>query len=284
MSVVITLTAIPSRFGELDTALNALMAQDLPDVKVELYIPKRYRRFADYDGHLPKVPRGVELCVVEEDLGPATKVLYAAEKYRDEAVDILFCDDDRIYMPNWARSFAEARAKRPNDAIVASGFHLNGLETPQSANTMLPRAVLAKKPLDWSRNVKKIGLALRYGGFKAIPWDKKPPFLVFSKAGYVAVGEGFGGFMIKPRFLDRSMWDIPAGLWSVDDVWISGHLNRQGIGIWGMSTRPRMMTSHIDLVDALHAAVIDGKGRVEANVACVRYMQQTYGAWGGVAA
>jgi hypothetical protein len=278
---IITLSLIPSRFHESSVVLNSLLAQDLPNTKIEVYIPKTYRRFPAYKGHLPDVPKGVEICVVDEDLGPATKILYAAEKYKNNDVDIIFCDDDRHYNRNWARGFAETRAEKPDCAIVSSGFDLDYLDLPHYADMPQPRAQKAIRGLDFYRHFERFAMTLRYGSKKNVPWDKKSLFKTFRKPGFVAIGEGYGGFMVKPRFFDKAMWDIPAIMWSVDDVWLSGHLDRQGIGIWAMAKRLRFQTSDLDTVDALHNAIIDGADRKQANVACAQYMQKTYGAWGG---
>ncbi len=278
---IFTLSLIPSRFEKAHIVLTSLLAQDLPNTKVEVYIPKSYRRFPDYDGRLPAVPKGVEICVVDEDLGPATKILYAAEKYRDNDLDIIFCDDDRFYNPTWARGFAETRVEQPNCAIVSTGFDLDYLGLPHYVNMPQPRAKKAIRGLDFLRHFERLAMTVRYGSKKQIPWHKKSLFKAYRSPGYVAIGEGYGGFMVKPRFFNKAMWDIPSVMWAVDDVWLSGHLDRQGIGIWAMANRLRFQTSDLDRLDALHNAVIDGADRKQANVACVKYMQSTYGAWGG---
>ena len=162
---IISLSLIPGRFSEAHVVLNSLIAQDLPDTKVEVYIPKRYRRFPDYDGRLPEVPKGVEICVVDEDLGPATKVLYAAEKYKNESLDIIFCDDDRIYFPNWARGFMQTRANRPDDAIVATGMQFDQLLLPDPPRMRQPRAVVAIRALDFKRHFRRLLKSIQPGLF-----------------------------------------------------------------------------------------------------------------------
>ena len=72
-----------------------------------------------------------------------------------------------------------------------------------------------------------------HGGSSKVPMQEKPSFKKFRSGGYVAIGEGYGGFMVKPQFFDKTMWDIPPVMWTVDDVWLSGHLDSKGIGIWG---------------------------------------------------
>lgn len=142
MSLVVSLSSIPPRFDKLEPVLNALLAQTAKIDEIRLYLPKTYRRFPDYDGSLPDVPRGVRIMRPNDDLGPASKVL-----------------------------------------------------------------------------------------------------------------------------------------WTVDDIWLSGHMERKGVPIWclsGFEQPPKIAgTDESGLFDA----VIDGAGRAEANLACVRYMQDTYGIW-----
>ncbi|MGA1269042.1 MAG: class I tRNA ligase family protein, partial [Gemmobacter sp.] len=132
---VISLSSIPSRFAALERVLPALVAQDIGDVAIELYLPRRYRRFPDHDGTLPRVPPGVEIVRVDEDLGPATKILHAVERHRRADTPILYCDDDVLYAPGWARGLIEAQRAHPFAAVAAAGMNLDALGLP------LPRTV-----------------------------------------------------------------------------------------------------------------------------------------------
>ncbi len=77
---IITLSSIPPRFGLLKPTLFSLLSQRLKAEEVRLYIPHKYRRFPDWDGRLPEVPAGITIVRCDEDLGPATKVLPAAQR------------------------------------------------------------------------------------------------------------------------------------------------------------------------------------------------------------
>jgi len=47
-----------------------------------------------------------------------------------------------------------------------------------------------------------------------------------------AVITGCGSYLIQPRFFDESLWDYstaPAGAFYMDDMWISGCLERHGV-------------------------------------------------------
>ena len=79
MSLVVSLTTIPPRFPYLMQSLPHLLAQTAKIDEIRLYVPKTYRRFPDYDGTLPDVPKGIRVIQPDEDLGPASKVLFAAD-------------------------------------------------------------------------------------------------------------------------------------------------------------------------------------------------------------
>ena len=53
----------------------------------------------------------MDIRITEQDLGPATKVLPAVEEYAQEDVAVIFCDDDKIYDPNWAARLINAAQK-----------------------------------------------------------------------------------------------------------------------------------------------------------------------------
>ena len=276
---VTTLTAIPPRFDQLGPTLESVLAQEIKPEAVRLYIPKHYRRFSDWDGSLPDVPRGVEIIRTEEDLGPATKVLFAADELRGEDVSIMFCDDDRIYLPDWSTRFMQASAAHPGAAIVSSGFDVEQMGFTYHGPRAMPRAKALSKAEDlgyqWQRLKQKLA---RIGRPKRD--ELKAPRSRIGKSGYVDIGEGFGGFLVRPEFFDRDAWVIPPVLWAVDDVWLSGQLARKNIPIWGEAHASRLLTTRYQKRAALHAAVIEGAGREDANYKCAEYMRDTYGVWG----
>ena len=276
---VITLSSIPPRFGLLGPTLDALLAQRARPESVTLYIPRRYRRFPDWDGALPAVPKGIDIRRTEEDLGPATKVLFAAEELRDEAVRILFCDDDRVYRPAWSRRLLSAAERRPGHAIVTSGFHVGKLGLTQPADARQPRARPLGKAWDLRYHLARVVQKIAYGGKSRVPPEKKTRRNQFDRSGYVDVGEGFGGFLVEPRWFSRDAWDIPPVMWAVDDVWLSGQLARKGIPIWIEAYATLFTTEAYQQVAALHKAVIDDADRAQANLACALYMRDAYGVW-----
>ncbi|MBA4490618.1 glycosyltransferase family 2 protein [Paracoccus sp. S1E-3] len=263
---IVTLSTIPPRFGLLAPTLNSLLAQKLPVQEIRLYIPQRYRRFRDWDGTLPEVPAGITICRCPDDLGPATKVLPATRDLVGQDVDILFCDDDKLYDPCWHRRFKAARAARPDACIVEAGDNLPDICDSTRAPDRLPRAKRwTRKPLSY--RLKRI-LSL---------FTIKSP--MYANSGYIDVLAGHAGVMVRPEWFDDAAWAIPDIVWTVDDPWLSGHLERKGIPIWLMAEVRRMRCSGAGAVDALQDLVEQDHGRVRADIAAIDYMRRTYNLW-----
>lgn len=281
MRHIISLSTIPPRFGHIGATLASLLAQKARPEAIRLYIPRRYRRFADYDGSLPAVPDGVTIVRVDDDLGPATKVLYAARDLRGQAVDILYCDDDRCYLPDWSSRLLRARAARPDDAVAAGGRSLASLNLPDYHPKPHPQAVLAPSGKDqMGFQLRWLWMSLRR--LAGTPITLSAPFKTIDRSGYVDVAQGFAGVAIRPDFLDDPAFDIPPVLWSVDDIWLSGEMARLGVRIWAEAgaNRSRAVLA-AGSTRPLFKAVIEGANRDDANLACALHMQRTYGIWGG---
>lgn len=283
MRHIITLSTIPPRFADIGPTLRSLLDQRSRPEAVELYIPRSYRRFPQWGGGLPDVPQGVKIVRVDEDLGPATKILPAVKAYKGQDIELLFVDDDHHYSPDWAGRVLKLRRKLPNTALCASGLTVEKIGRPWRATEPLPRAVPAPRAkqqfwfnfqsmLDHVRQQDTDEPALR------------PGFRKIDRSGYLDIAEGVNGVAVRPEYLDDAAFNIPPVLWAVDDVWISGHLARRGIRIWAEKSlnRTRAFTS-LRLHYPLFRAVIDGADRSQANLACVDYMRETYGIWGGAA-
>jgi hypothetical protein len=277
LPLIVSLSTIPSRFMSVGETLDSLLSQDVKIESIELNIPKAYRRFPEISLQLPKVPRGVSVCISEEDWGPATKLLPTLKKYKAENVEILYCDDGRICPPNWARSFLEARDERSDDAIASTGWHVSALGISASKNTKIPRAVRMRSLFDLKYRKYRITQVLQnlFFGSKA---PKPPRYRNFWTSGYVDIAEGYGGVLIRPEMFESSVFDIPDKLWSVDDIWLSGMLAFNDVGIW--ATRNSIVPAERRFAaNPLWKAVIDGFNRHEANVACVRYLQNKFNVW-----
>ena len=274
MPIIASLSAVPSRFADLQPVLKALLRQDARLEEVRLYLPKRYRRFPDYDGSLPTVPKGVRIIQVDEDLGPASKVLFAARDLKDEDCDIFYCDDDHIYARDWVSRMIRHRGDRLEHCIctVHETISIDGQPLPQR-----------RLPLPQSRPTMRLNWLQRRARRVAGRIKKQRPIWELTKrtatGGYVDVACGMGGVLVRPAFFDAQFYEIPSVIWAVDDYWLAGHFARKNIPIWVAPDFRWPQTLASSGVDALYLSVTDGAARAEANAACVRYMQDTYGIW-----
>lgn len=283
MRHVISLSTIPPRFANIGPTLQGLLAQNSRPEAVELYIPKSYRRFPQWSGTLPSVPDGVTIVRTEEDLGPATKILPAARAYRGQNVELLYVDDDILFTKGWAQQSLSLRKAHPRTAICSASSKITRFGVNWVPDGPLPRTVPApfqnrQLGLVLRRFAKRVLGIGRNGARKTLFAHK------LQSSGYSDVAEGYGGVMVQPDFFDDLAYDIPQVLWSVDDIWLSGHLARRGIPIWADRSLNRG-TVLLDTSDThpLHKLVADGANRIAANLACVQHMRATYGIWGGEA-
>lgn len=277
---VITLSTIPPRFPFVGDILQTLLRQTKRPERVVLYLPRRYRRFPEYDGALPEVPPGVEIRLVDEDIGPATKVLYAAEEFRGSGLRLLYCDDDRLYQRDWAAKLLRAARRHPEAAITAGGFDLDHLGMTPGSD--LPRfAAYGYKRRDLYYRINR--LRDKIAAFPNKPQGPKPPRGIFRRSGFADIAEGYGGVLVRPEFFEPGDRVIPPVMWAVDDIWLSGLMAMRGIPIWLEAGAMRLRTAPVQHQDALYAAVIDGATRNQANRLCAAHMRDRFGIWGGTA-
>ncbi len=284
MRHAITLSTIPPRFAAIGPTLRSLVAQTSRPEAVELYIPRTYRRFPQWGGSLPEVPEGVRIVRVDEDFGPATKILPAARAYRGQDIELLYVDDDVHFSSNWAARVLKLRRKLPNTALCATALSVERLGRSSPATTPLPRVVPAPGAHEqFGFHVRRLVSTIRRSDPalpRMMPWYRK-----IKQSGYTDIAEGFCGVALRPEYLDDAVFDVPPVLWAVDDIWISGHLTRRGIPIWAdRSLECSHVFAELHIQHALHKTVIDGSDRAQANLACVDYMRDVYGIWGGAMA
>ena len=263
--LVVTLSSIPPRFDDLGPTLQSLIHQNAPADEIILYIPHSYRRFPEWDGRLPDAPAGVSIRRVAVDYGPATKVLPAIREFSGQDVDILFCDDDRNFDPGWIRRFRELRSSKPGICLAEAGKDLSDLNGLTRDSARLPRVRIKKK--NWKDRVKSI---LRVRNRRTS---------LFLSSGYCDVFLGTRGVLVRPEFFTDAVFDIPDVLWTVDDYWLSGHLERNGVPIWVNASAPFIREREIARVSSLRRMIYGGHGRREANDACIRYHRENYGIW-----
>lgn len=267
---IISLSTIPPRFPYLMPTLESLVAQDSVD-EVRLYIPKNYRRFPEYKGALPTVPDGVIICRIEDDLGPATKILPAIRDFHGQDVQILFCDDDLIYHKNWAKKLFDIQAKRPNEAVATYGRAINDNLQETNHVTKKPHAKQINMKLDILYRMKRL--------FSKLFNIELPLWRPIIRPGYVDMLFGVGGVVVKPHFFDDEAFNIPDEAWAVDDVWLSGQLAKNNIPIYCPWRLPFAKSNNEADNNSLLDSDFLGFERQESNTRAAIYCQAKYGIW-----
>lgn len=272
---IISLSTIPPRFATLAPTLKSLVSQKGKVDEIRLYVPERYRRFPDYDGTLPSVPDGVKIVRPDSDLGPASKVLFAARELRGrQEAQILFCDDDKIFGPTWAADLFAAQAARPGECVA-----LNGKGIPPHRGKPGPFQPKAKRAGKLDLSLRARRLSHRLASMLLRTGTPRPMRRPIAKAGYVDILQGLGGVVVRPDFFDDTAYDVPDAVWTVDDVWLSGLLAWKGIPIWLPAGIEEPLTTDAHDIDSLYRSTIEGITRKDANRASVAYMQERFGIW-----
>ena len=278
--IVVSLTTIPPRFGDLGKTINKLLEQELLADEIQIYIPNSYKRFPQHSFIVPEFPKGggrVSVKIVNRDLGPATKALYCAKAHLGTNTRIIYCDDDMIPERTWLKSLLMATLKNADSAIASYGEHLKFYD-PNITNRCQPRARLIRvieQPSYIAARINQIAKMMIWG--RSFPKPKK--VFSFKRSGFVDIAAGYGGVSIKPDFFDQNSFEIPDILFPVDDIWLSGLLEKKGIRIWVDNTIPIPVKSSFYQKDALINFSYKGDGRITSNLKGIKFMQEKYSIW-----
>lgn len=268
VKTIITLTSIPPRFPHIAETLRSLLAQNAKIDAIELWIPKKYQRFNfDHVKDIPHVPEGVTIRFADKDMGPATKILPAVQAYAGHNLNLIFCDDDKVYDPDWAVRLLNASIVHADCCIVEEGGDLKHNSTHNWSGDEQPRAQRIKKSFAY-----RLKRGLSFGLWK-------PRKNVTS--GYVDILEGWGGVLVQPKLFTEGSYDIHPDLWMIDDIWLSGQLKINNVKIW-LTVEPGTRTkgnSNEEKTFALRKQVIDGNGRAALNQNGIDYFRKVHGIW-----
>lgn len=269
--IVITLTSVPPRYQNLPRKFASIGRQTVRPERVELHLPRTYRRFPGERPSLPPLPDWVEVIETEFDLGPATKALPAAQRWQGTSTDLLLCDDDRLQDRRWLERFVTGRKARPNDILCERGWSIESQLGLKRACAEQPRALPA--PDGGRTRAYRLQRLLSLGLYH-------PARKIYAAAGYVDVFEGFLGALVPVSTWPEQTWDIPANLWAHDDVWLSGMAYKNGVLVWANAMpRPVYSDGHFDRVAPLKNFVESGMGRKEIEMASVIYLRDQFGVW-----
>lgn len=260
---IISLTTIPPRMQALEATLGSLLNQSVAIDRVILWVPYRYRRTEFQEFAMPELPRGVELRRCEPDYGPATKILPAIRDFSAEDVRILYCDDDRIYHPDWAERMIAESERFPGDCICEAGEKIEATFLRATLGTWKHRALTKAT----------------WGLFDRL--QRRRIRGIDPGHGLVDIAKGYGGVLVRPTFIPASAFEIPDLLWTVDDVWLSGQMALNGVKIRKVARSENSTKTTTADIAALVDMVHDGDGRDAANIKCIRYFQAQHGIWSG---
>jgi Glycosyl transferase family 2 len=197
--VIAAMSTLPDRITNLEPTIRCLLDQTRPPDEIVIAVPNfSVRQQTPYQipEYLEDLP-GVRILACQTDWGPATKfipVIQGELKAGRRDTLIMVVDDDRTY---------------PADA----------LETYLYYHRQLPHAALAFRGTPMPKDLKWRGPKMTRGDRLREPRQ-------------VAVITGCGSYLIQPRFFDSRLWDYsaaPDGAFYMDDIWISGCLDRKGV-------------------------------------------------------
>ena len=197
--IIVALSTLPDRIARLRPTIDSLLKQSRPPDEIVLAIPNfsvRQQREYEIPDWLHQVPN-FRILRCEKDWGPATKFIAVIQDELAAARSdtlIMVVDDDRICPADSVDLYLHYHQQLPDAALCFRGGPI-------------PRS------LDWRDCEIEFGV------------DLQAPK-------QTAVITGCGSYLIQPRFFDESLWDYtsaPPGAYYMDDMWISGCLERRGV-------------------------------------------------------
>jgi hypothetical protein len=242
--IIASLSTLPDRIAKLEPTLQCLLNQTRPPDEIVLAIPPFSFRQKKAYVIPPALAAISQLQIVrcDRDWGPATKFIPTIQ--RELAAGrggtlVMVVDDDRIYPRDAIETYLHYQEQLPDDALC-----FRGGEMPRS--------------LDWQDAKLTYGDQIR---------EPRP----------VAVVTGCGSYLIQPRFFDKALWDYsnaPAGAFFMDDIWISGCLDRRGVKKYVVPASAMMRTVARQL-GTLTLHDVPG-GRQPSNNETIRYFHESW--------
>ncbi len=197
--IIVSLSTLPDRIGNLRATLDCLVGQTRPPDEIVIAIPSssiRQKKSYVIPRFFSEFPT-LRILPAEKDWGPATKFIPIVQEElaagRGDSM-IMVVDDDRIYPRDAVECYLHFSAQLPDAALCFRG------------------AAMAQT-YDWHDAKMIHGNRLR-------------------EPRRVAVITGCGSYLVKPRFFDERLWDYssaPGAAFFMDDIWISGWLDRNGV-------------------------------------------------------
>lgn len=195
--IVITMTTIPERINKMHPTIASLLDQSIKADEIALNLPWKTRKGKSYD--IPKwlsEIKEVKIYRVNEDEGPATKLLPTLRRETNPDTKILVVDDDVIYNSKTLEKLLKVHDKR-------------------------------------KCAVTQYGIVLQPDGSLPSTYSRVEGFFTYSRK--VDLLQGFSGFLVTPSMFPKEVYDLKLGpkeAISVDDIWFSGWLAYNNIDIY----------------------------------------------------
>jgi Glycosyl transferase family 2 len=242
--VIASITTLPDRIFNLEPTIRSLLNQTRPPDEIVLAVPEssiRQERPYSIPKYLSEFPT-LRILRSKTDWGPATKFIPVVEQElhagRGDTL-IMVVDDDRVYPRDALETYLHYHEQSPNAALCFRGGPM-----PRNFYWFLPKLFLGSR----IRQPKR-----------------------------VAVITGCGSYLIQPRFFDSALWnysDAPASAFYMDDIWISGNLDRRGVEKYVVPTSAMMRTVHQQAgTMSLHRVP---RGRTYHNNEVVEYFRDSW--------
>jgi hypothetical protein len=210
--VIAALTTLPDRISNLEPAIRCLLNQTRRPDEIVLAVPEfsvRQKRPYSIPEYLSQFPT-LRILRCKTDWGPATKFIPVVQEElaagrRDTLIVIV--DDDRIYPCDALETYLHYHRQLPDAALCFRGGPM-----PRNFYWFVPKLFLGSRIREPKR---------------------------------VAVITGCGSYLIQPRFFDPALWNYsgaPASAFYMDDIWISGNLDRRRVEKFAVPTSAMMRT------------------------------------------
>ena len=242
--IIASLSTLPDRIAKLGPTLQSLLNQTRPPDEIVLAVPPFSFRQKKAYVIPPALAAISQLQIVrcDRDWGPATKFIPTIQRElaagRGRTL-VMVVDDDRVYPRDAIETYLHYQEQLPDAALCFRGGEM-------------PRT------LDWQDAKLTYGDQIR---------EPRP----------VAVVTGCGSYLIQPRFFDEALWDYsnaPAGAFFMDDIWISGCLDRRGVKKYVVPGSAMMRTVARQL-GTLTLHDVPG-GRQPSNNETIRYFHESW--------
>ncbi|HYR21850.1 MAG TPA: hypothetical protein VEP30_02845 [Chthoniobacterales bacterium] len=242
--IITSFSTLPERIANLEPMLRSLFEQTRPPDEIVLALPRfsiRQRKEYVVPAYLQKIPR-LRILRCETDWGPATKFIPVIQEElaagRSDTL-IMVVDDDRTYPRDAVETYLHYHAQLPEAALCFRGALM-----PNNFVWFMPKLFRANQIREPKR---------------------------------VAVITGTASYLVQPRFFDAALWDYsgsPKSAFYMDDIWISGCLDRRGIKKYVVPASAMMRTVRqqwgtMTLYDV-------PKGAVRTNTEAIEHFRDTW--------